>query len=150
MEQAERTKNKIAEAVEMIVGKENILSDYESVYAYSTDSTNIAKTEKLADIVVFPVNKYQVSAIMKFANENKIPVTARAAGTSVCGACLPKCGGIILSLAKMDKIIEINKDNLICISEPGVVIEDLKKLQKELSAIQIAVDKTNLTTPIEY
>ncbi len=123
----EEIKNKIVETIEMIVGKENILSDYDSVYAYSTDSTNIAKTEKLADVVVFPVNTYQVSAIMKFANENNIPVTPRAAGTSVCGACLPKQGGIVLSLAKMNKIIEINKDNLICIAEPGVVIEDLKK-----------------------
>ena len=126
LKETEENKSRIANTIEMIVGKENMLSDYESVYAYSTDSTNLANTEKLADIVVFPVNTYQVSTIMKFANENNIPVTPRAAGTSVCGACLPKCGGIVLSLAKMNKIIEINKDNLICIAEPGVVIEDLK------------------------
>ena len=126
-ETIEKTKNNLIKALENIAGKENILYDYDSLYTYSTDSTNITDKNELADVVVFPLNTKQVSEIMKYAYNNSVPVTPRGAGTSVCGACLPKKGGIILDFAQMNKIIEINKDNLICIAEPGVVIEDLKK-----------------------
>ncbi|MBQ9245614.1 FAD-binding protein [bacterium] len=123
----EKEKNKLIKTIGNIVGESNILYDYDSRYTYSTDSTNITNKDELADIVVFPHNTKQVSEIMKYAYANSIPVVARAAGTSVCGACLPKKGGIILDVARMNKIIEINKDNLICIAEPGVVIEELKQ-----------------------
>ena len=126
-ELAEIQKSHHVKMLEKIAGKGNLLYDYDSCYAYSTDSTNIVQSDKIADIVIFPENTKQVSEIMKYAYANSVPVTPRAAGTSVCGACLPKKGGIVLDFAKMNKIIEINKNNLICIAEPGVVIEDLKK-----------------------
>ncbi|MCD7780499.1 MAG: FAD-binding protein [Candidatus Gastranaerophilales bacterium] len=113
--------------MEKIAGRDNVLSSYDECYAYSTDSTNITNPKELAQVVVFPLNTTQVSNIMKYAYSKSIPVTARSAGTSVCGACLPKKGGIVLDFAKMDKILEINKDNLICRVEPGVVIETLQK-----------------------
>ena len=128
---AEFIRNNHIQALERIAGKDNILYDYDSLCAYSTDSTNIVNENEMAEVVIFPVNVEQVSNIMKYAYENSIPVTPRAAGTSVCGACLPKNGGIVLNFAKMNRIIEINKDNLICIAEPGVVIEDLKKAVEE-------------------
>mgnify|MGYP005803437971 CR=1 FL=1 len=114
-------------SMEDIAGKENVLSSYDELYAYSTDSTNITNPDEIAEAVVFPLNTQQVSKIMQYAYLNSIPVVARAAGTNVCGACLPKKGGIILDFARMNKIIEINKNNLFCIVEPGVVIEDLQK-----------------------
>ena len=113
--------------MELIVGKYNILFSYDELYTYSTDSTNITNPNELADAVVFPQTTEQVSKIMKYANDNSIPVVARSAGTNLCGACLPKRGGIILNFAKMNRILEINKNNLICRVEPGVVIEDLQK-----------------------
>ena len=130
-------KNKLISDMKKIFGSENVLFDYDEVYAYSSDSTNIVNPEKIADVVVFVQNKYQVIDLMKYANKNLIPVTPRAAGTSVCGASLPKKGGIVLNFSKMNKIIEINKNNLICKVEPGVVIEDLQK----------AVEKYNLFYP---
>ena len=114
-------------SMEDIAGKENVLSSYDELYAYSTDSTNITNPDEIAEAVVFPLNTQQVSKIMQYAYLNSIPVVARAAGTNVCGACLPKKGGIILDFARLNKIIEINKNNLFCIVEPGVVIEDLQK-----------------------
>lgn len=114
-------------SMEDIAGKDNVLSSYDELYAYSTDSTNITNPDEIAEAVVFPLNTQQVSKIMQYAYLNSIPVVARAAGTNVCGACLPKKGGIILDFARMNKIIEINKNNLFCIVEPGVVIEDLQK-----------------------
>ena len=120
-----------------IVGKENVLSSYDDLFIYSSDSTNIVNPKELADVVVFPITTQQVSLIMRYAYQLAIPVVARSAGTNVCGACLPKRGGIILDFAKMNKILHISKDNLICIVEPGVVIEDLNK----------AVDKFDLFYP---
>ena len=126
-----KVKNNLVETMESIVGENNVLSSYDEVYAYSTDSTNITNPKELADVVVFVENTQQVSKIMKYANSNSISVIARAAGTNLCGACIPKRGGIILDFAKMNKIIEINKDNLICKVEPGVVVEDLQKAVEE-------------------
>lgn len=126
-----KTKNNLVLTMESIVGKDNVLSSYDEVYTYSTDSTNITNPNEIADVVVFVQNTQQVSKIMKYANSKSIAVIARAAGTNLCGACLPKKGGIILDFAKMNKIIEINKDNLICKVEPGVVVEDLQKAVDE-------------------
>lgn len=122
----EQAKLNLIKTVENIVGKENILFSDEELFTYSTDSTNIINPNEKADLAVFPLTTKHVSEIMKYAYENNIPVIARAAGTCLCGACLPKKGGIILDFSKMNKILEINKDNLICKVEPGVVIEDLK------------------------
>ena len=117
-----------------IAGKENVLFSDDELTTYSTDSTNIVNAEEKADAVIFASNTNQISNIMKYAYKNSISVIARAAGTNLCGACLPKKGGIILDFSKMNKILEINKDNLSCIVEPGVVIEDLKNAveQKDL------------------
>lgn len=127
----EEDKIKLIKAMNNIMNPEDILYAEDEIFAYSTDSTNIINPEEKADIIVFPKTTEQVSNIMKYAYKNVIPVIARAAGTSLCGACLPKFGGIILDFSRMNKIIEINKDNLVCIVEPGVVIEDLKNALEE-------------------
>lgn len=124
--------NNLVGTMEGIVGKDNVLSSYEERFAYSTDSTNITSPKEIAEVVVFPQNVQQVSKIMKYANSKNIAVVARSAGTNLCGACLPKKGGIILDFAKMNKILEISKDNLICKVEPGVVIEDLQHAVEKL------------------
>ena len=124
--------NSTIKVMENIVGKDNVLSDYEELLAYSTDSTNIINPSEIAEVVVFVENVQQVSKIMKYAYSKSKPVIARAAGTNLCGACLPKKGGIIIDFAKMNKILGISKDNLICKVEPGVVIEDLQKEVEKL------------------
>lgn len=124
-------KSNLIKTMEDIVGRNNVLSDYDEIYTYSTDSTNITNPKELAEVVVFPQNVQHVSKIMKYAYAKSKPVIARAAGTNLCGACLPKKGGIIIDFAKMNKIIEINKNNLICKVEPGVVVEDLQKAVEE-------------------
>ncbi len=124
-------KNRLISDLENIAGKENVLSSYDELYMYSTDSTNITNPKEVADAIVFAVDTNQVSKIMMYANKHEIPVTARCAGTNVCGACLPKSGGIILDFVKMNKIIEINENNLTATVEPGVVIEELQRKVEE-------------------
>ncbi len=120
-------KSNLIKTLEKVAGEENVLSSREALYVYSTDSTNIIDAEEQAQAVVFPISTQQVSEIMKYAYKKNISVIPRSAGTSVCGACLPKKGGIILDFSKMNRIIEINKDNLLCKVEPGVIVEDLQK-----------------------
>ncbi len=128
-----KNKKELTFAMKNIFGAENVLDTYEELYTYSADSTNIVNSEEIADVIVFAQNAAQVSKLMKYANQNSIPVIPRAAGTSVCGASIPKNGGIILNFSKMNRIIEINKNNLICKVEPGVVIEDLQKAAEKLN-----------------
>lgn len=126
-----------------IVGKGNVLFGYEERYCYSFDSTNISEDVVLPEAVVFPENTNQVSEILKFAHENNIPVVARAAGTNLVGACSPKKGGIIIHFSKMNKIIEINRNNLYCKVEPGVVVANLQAAVEELG-LYYPPDPSNL------
>lgn len=129
--------NKLKTALTKIVGQNNILSEVEERYCYSFDATNIFDSSGIADFVVFPTSTQEVSEILKLANDNNIAVVPRCAGTNHVGGCIPKNGGIILSFAKMNRILEINQENLYCKVEPGVVIADLKE----------AVGKTGLFYP---
>jgi glycolate oxidase len=106
-----------------IVGKENILTSKEELITYSYDATTL--WSHMPDVVVLPSNTEQISEILKLANDNKIPVTPRGGGTNVSGGSIPIKGGIVLCTTRMDRIIEINKANLIATVEPGVVLQDL-------------------------
>ncbi len=85
----------------------------------------------LPDVVVFAESTEQVSTLLKFASANKIPVTPRGAGYGYVGGCVPSQGGIALSLARMNRIKEINFADAIAIVEPGVITADLQALVRE-------------------
>lgn len=70
----------------------------------------------------------EVSAVLKYAVENNIPVTPRGSGTGLCGACVPIYGGIVLSTARMNRIIEIDHSTMTVTAEPGVLLMDLQKV----------------------
>ncbi len=129
--------NNIKEKLEEIVEKHNVFDDEKTLCVYSQDATNTVNSETKPQYVIFVETKEQVQAVMRLANENRIPVIARGAGTNVVGACNPVCGGIIMNFSKMDKILEINKENMTARVEAGVVIGDL----------QVEVGKLNLMYP---
>ena len=106
-----------------IVGKENVLTSPEALKAYSYDGTTNWIREP--DVVVFPTTASQVSAVLKLANAEKIPVTPRGGGTNVSGGSVPWLGGIALVMTKMNQILRIDKENLTATVEPGVVLQDL-------------------------
>ena len=91
---------------------------------YLTDGLGLEYGE--ADALVFIKNTNEVIDIMKFANENLIPVTPRGAGTCLTGANIPTERGIILDLSKMNNILELDEENLNIIIEPGVLLKDLQ------------------------
>lgn len=123
---------KIIEKLKKIVSSNNVLTEVEERYVYALDATNKQNIENLPDVVVFVETIEQVQEVMKLAYDKEISVIARGAGTNLVGACIVKKGGIVLNFSKMNKIIEINAENLTARVQPGVVIG---KLQEEVSKI---------------
>jgi len=105
-----------------IMGKGAVLTSKEDLNAYSYDGT--ATWAHMPDVVVLPTTAEQVSQILKLADDNKIPVTPRGAGTNVSGGSIPIKGGIVLCTVRMNKILDINKTNFTATVEPGVVLHD--------------------------
>ena len=103
-----------------ILGREDVLTAREILKTYSYDGTSQWTHEP--DAVVFPRTAEQVSAIMKLANAHRIPVTPRGGGTNVSGGSIPVLGGIVLCTTKMDKILNIDRENFTATVECGVVL----------------------------
>ncbi|MDD5922432.1 MAG: FAD-binding oxidoreductase [Eubacteriales bacterium] len=80
-----------------------------------------------ADAVVFPISREEVSGIMKYAWDRKIPVTPRGANTNLTGSTVPLEGGIVLDLSHMNRILEIDEDTLTATVEPGVLLGDFQE-----------------------
>jgi glycolate oxidase len=81
---------------------------------------------RLPDAVVFATSAATVSRVLQFATKNKIPVTARGSGVGYVGGCVPQQGGIVLSLARMNRILEVNAADGIARVEPGVITGTLQ------------------------
>ncbi len=101
-----------------IVGDKNATDMKHVRYAYSYDLSFVKP--KLPDYVVMPTEVEQIQEVMKFANEEKIPVIPYTAGTNIGGLCIPEQGGILLDLKRMNKIIRIDEESHYAILEPGV------------------------------
>ena len=94
--------------------------------------TDVLKRIKgTAEAVVRPENSKQVAAILKWANENNIPVTPRGAGTNLVGSTVPDHGGIVLDLSGMNRILEIDDETMTATVEAGVVLEDFQQYVEE-------------------
>jgi len=115
-----------------IVGEHNIIIDDENkLEPYSHDEVADQSYAVFPEIVVKPTTAEQISEIMKLANREMIPVTPRGAGSGLSGGAVPVFGGILLSVEKMNQIIEIDTDNLIAVVEPGVVTNEINEQVKE-------------------
>ncbi|MHA1131874.1 MAG: FAD-binding oxidoreductase [Candidatus Helarchaeota archaeon] len=119
----------IVEKLRAIVSKEFVSNRPEELHVYSQDMTE--NPPSMPDYVVMPETVEQIQEIMKLANELKIPVTAYVGGSNVGGLTIPQKGGIILDLKRMKKIVEINRDDMYIVLEPGFTFGHLRKLLKE-------------------
>jgi len=107
-----------------IVGSENVSTDNYEIEGYSSDEMAFSKPHA-PEVIVKPVDSASISKLMHFADNKRIPVTPRGAGTGVSGGCIPIFGGILLSLERLNHILEINRDNSTAIVEAGVTLEEL-------------------------
>ncbi len=118
------------QALKDIVGEDNVYSDKAHLRAYSYDAT---RTYYEPDAVVFPRNEDDVSRILIYCNAHKIPIVPRGAGSGFTGGALPAKGGIVLGFEKhMNKILEIDMENMLAIVQPGVVNKELQKRVEEV------------------
>ena len=117
-----------------IVGKEHVETDKADLICYSYDAT---QRKFLPDVVVHPGTPQEISRIMQLVNEHKIPVFPRGAGSGFTGGSLPTKGGIVLVMTRLDRILEIDEENLVATVEPGVVTEQFQQ----------AVEKVGLFYP---
>jgi len=102
-----------------IVGNDNVLTSAADMAAYECDGFTIAKTKP--DVVVFPTSTEHIVAIVKACNELDVGFLARGAGTSLAGGCVLVGGGVMIALARMKRILEINVRDRYAVVEPGVV-----------------------------
>ena len=126
--------SRIIDQLRQIVGKDQVSTEKADLICYSYDAT---QQKFMPDVVVHPQSSEQISRIMRLANTEKVPVFPRGAGSGFTGGSLPTTGGIVLTTERMDKILEIDEENLVAVVQPGVVTEQF----------QIAVEKVGLFYP---
>ena len=120
------TNNRLIKDLKKDLSAENVLSKIEERYAYAQDATNARKIEHLPDAVVFVETTEQVQRVVNIARKYKTPIICRGAGTNVVGACRTDHGGIVLNFSKMNKILDISRENMTATVQPGVVVGDLQ------------------------
>jgi len=118
------TKKIIDELVE-IVGMKNVISKKEKMETYSHDETPVEQYRHMPEVVVTPKTTEEIVKIVKLANRELIPITPRGAGSGLSGGGIPEFGGMVISLEKMNRILEIDYNNMMMVLEPGVVTNDV-------------------------
>ncbi len=108
----------LARELKAIVGEENMLSTDYDIMTYSYDA---GVDPGFGDAVVFPTSAEQVCGVMQLAGRMGIPIVPRGAGTGLSGGTVPDQGGIVVSTAKMNRIVEFDPDNMFAVVEPGLV-----------------------------
>lgn len=123
----------IIRQAEAIVGSDYLLRGRKQTAAYLYDEVETAfrPPANPDGVVLKPDNAEQVSQLLKLANDNRIPVVVRGGGTGLAGACTPIYEGFIISMERMNRIVEIDEDNMVAVLEAGVTLMQLlEELEK--------------------
>jgi len=107
-----------------IVGKENTLTAPEELYCYGYDASKLRSSP---DVVAFPGSVEEVAELIKLANRRRFPVFPRGAGSGMVGAAVPWNGGMVMVLTRLNRILEIDSDNMLAVSEPGVITGEFQQ-----------------------
>ncbi|HML77104.1 FAD-binding oxidoreductase [Geobacter sulfurreducens] len=121
--------SRVIQELKQIVGTDNVATDRQDLLCYGYDATQM---EFLPDAVVHPGSPEEIAAILKLANAERFPVFPRGAGSGFTGGALPKGGGIVLVLTRLNRILRIDTENLIAEVEPGVVTEQFQQEVEKL------------------
>nr|HDO80667.1 FAD-binding oxidoreductase [Candidatus Bathyarchaeota archaeon] len=107
-----------------VVGEDDVTVNAADLYAYSMDAS---LRMSLPTAVARPESREEVVEILKWANENRVPIVPRGAGTSLSGQAVPVKGGVVLDMCKMDRIKEISLEDRVAVVEPGVIYDELNR-----------------------
>ena len=113
------------DALRRIVGEASVLVDAESMEPYTHDEVVGLRADP--EVVVRVTSAEQIAEVFRLAQQERVPVTPRGAGYGLSGGAVPVCGGIVLSTEKMNRILEIDRENLMVTVEPGVITGDIHR-----------------------
>ncbi len=111
-----------------LLGESKVSAMAEVLEEHGTDRWNFSH---LPEVVVFAESRDDVVAVMQYAHERDIPVTTRGAGVGYVGGCVPVKGGIALSVARMNQLVEVNERDGVIVTQPGVITGDLQQAARE-------------------
>jgi glycolate oxidase len=111
-------------AVREVVGPEHVRGDAASLDAYGQDA--LGKGQR-PDLVLLPATTHEIAAIARLCNEHRVPLVVRGAGTGYTGGAVPTRGGLVLSMERLNRILEIDQTNLLAVVEPNVITGDLQR-----------------------
>jgi len=115
--------SQLAQALRSLLGADRVLDDPAAREAYSRDATPLFKG--LPEVIVTPHSTAEVSEVVKFARRTKTPIIARGAGSNLCAATVPLNGGIVLSMMQMKQILEVSRNEMLAVVQPGVSTQQL-------------------------
>jgi len=118
------SRNALVNELRAIVGAHYVLVEKEDVIVYEQDGSIF---QVMPEIVVVPGNVDEVAEVVKAAQRASVPIVPRGSGTGLAGGSVPAEGGIVLSLARLDRILKIDLQNRIAVVEPGVINLDVTK-----------------------
>ena len=118
------TQDTLIYALRAIVGERYVLIEREDVIVYEQDGSIF---QVMPEIVVLPADAEQVSAVVKAAQRANVPIIPRGSGTGLAGGAVPAEGGVVLSLARLNRILKIDLKNRLAVVEPGVINVDVTK-----------------------
>src|SRR6266513_5650072 len=102
-----------------LLGADGVLDSRAARFTYEADALVLEK--HLPDVVVLPRSTDEVSAVVRWARARSLPVTPRGAGTGLAGGATPEHGGLVLSVNRMDRVLEVDAGRLWARVQPGVV-----------------------------
>lgn len=109
---------------ELIPDAERLLFGDAIPAEYRSDA--LGRLKGTADALIFPLSTEEVSGVLRYAHENRVPVTPRGAGTNLVGSTVPLFGGIILDLSRMDRVLELDEDTMTVTVESGILLRDVQ------------------------
>ena len=121
----------IIKRLKEILGEQFVITNPEKMEQYSHDEVAEEEYAHMPEVVVKPRTAQEIIEIVKLANEKKIPITPRGAGSGLSGGAVPIFGGILLSVERMNQILEIDEKNMMTVVEPGVVSNDINDKAKD-------------------
>lgn len=130
MKQFKPIDNQDIQYFKTIVGEQFVSNDPEVLKNYSKDETPDETLRLLPEIVIKPTTSGEIQLITRYCFEKNIAITPRGAGSGLSGGSIPAYGGIVLSLERMNRILEIDIENLIVVVEPGVITNDINRRLK--------------------
>jgi glycolate oxidase len=121
----------VAELRALVGDAHVIFADPERMEDYSHDETVGESRRHMPDVVVLPGSTAEVAAIMCLANRERVPVTPRGAGSGLSEGAVAVYGGILLSMTRLNRILEIDRANMLVVVEPGVITNDINEAVRE-------------------